>query len=213
MTKEEYIEIYKAHQGLIGERIQKRLYDKSYAEDLTQEIWLKVWSARKTFDPSKSNITTWLYTVANSVIDSFLEKHFEKQPEQVLDSQLTPPRQETDDGSVTYEGSWIEETVESPYTTAEEFETLDQLVYSGSTLSEQEAAVFNLVYWHGKSYDFVAKKFGIDVRTVGAVVTRLRDKIERGMRPANDVPRYYPPGNVWGDWSWKPEGLANQLMG
>lgn len=216
MTQQEYIKIYEEHQGLVAALAIKKLYDKSYLEDAQQEVWLKVWRSRASFDPAKSSITTWLHHVATSVLDSFLERHFEKQPQHVLDSSLVSHstgvgRSNIEDGD-TPSYSWIEETVETPYDTQEDFETLDALIFAGSTLSEQESAVFNLVYWHGWSYDAVAKKFGIEVNTIGSVVSRLRSKIERGMRPVNDIPRYYPPGNVWGDWSWKPDGLGNVRM-
>lgn len=212
MTASAFDKFYRKYRYLILGVCSKYASAEHSVDDLTQEVWLRVWRFFDKIPGDNSNdVAPWITTVADRVCKTYLRNNEKRAPQLVSDSQLTATKGEEDDEAVT--GSWIEETAESPYDTVEEFETLDQLVYAGSTLSEQEAAVFNLVYWHGKSYDFVAKKFGISKDTIGPIVTRLRDKIERGMRPSTDVPRYYPPGNVWGDWSWKPEGLANQRMG
>lgn len=211
MNQQEYLKLYNENQALIVSVVQKKLYDKSHLDDVIQEVWLKVWAARKTYDKTKSAPTTWLTAVAESTLLRYLEKNFEKQPALVMDSDLVLPAP-TDKEDESASGSFIEEMVESPYNLAEQEEILEQLIYAGATLSEQESAVFNLVYWHGWSYEAVAKKFDIEEGSVRNIVWHARTKIESGMRPSNDSYRYFPPGNVWGDWSFKPNGLGNLRM-
>jgi len=45
----------------------KILGDRSLAEELVQEVFLKVWRSSRTFDPSRSNFSTWLYRLTRSV--------------------------------------------------------------------------------------------------------------------------------------------------
>jgi RNA polymerase sigma-70 factor, ECF subfamily len=45
----------------------KMLGDRSLAEDLTQEVFLKVWRSSGTFDPSRGGFSTWLFRVTRSV--------------------------------------------------------------------------------------------------------------------------------------------------
>ena len=45
----------------------KLLGDRSLAEELVQEVFLKVWRSSHTFDPSRGNFSTWLYRVSRSV--------------------------------------------------------------------------------------------------------------------------------------------------
>jgi RNA polymerase sigma-70 factor (ECF subfamily) len=45
----------------------KTLSDRSMAEELVQEVFLKVWRSSGTFDPSRGSFSTWLYRVTRSV--------------------------------------------------------------------------------------------------------------------------------------------------
>lgn len=44
----------------------KILGDRSLAEELVQEVFLKVWRSAHTFDPSRGSFSTWLYRVTRS---------------------------------------------------------------------------------------------------------------------------------------------------
>src|SRR5947209_16899209 len=41
--------------------------DRSLAEELVQEVFLKVWRSSHTFDSSRGSFSTWLYRVTRSV--------------------------------------------------------------------------------------------------------------------------------------------------
>src|SRR5918995_7039453 len=45
----------------------KILGNRSLAEELVQEVFLKVWRSSGTFDPSRGSFSTWLYRVTRSV--------------------------------------------------------------------------------------------------------------------------------------------------
>src|SRR5215213_3352619 len=45
----------------------KILGERSLAEELVQEVFLKVWRSSRTFDPSRSSFSTWLYRLTRSV--------------------------------------------------------------------------------------------------------------------------------------------------
>jgi RNA polymerase sigma-70 factor, ECF subfamily len=44
----------------------KILGDRSMAEELVQEVFLKVWRSSRTFDSARSSFSTWLYRVTRS---------------------------------------------------------------------------------------------------------------------------------------------------
>src|SRR5215217_5248626 len=44
----------------------KILDDRSTAEELVQDVFLKVWRSSRTFDSSRSSFSTWLYRVTRS---------------------------------------------------------------------------------------------------------------------------------------------------
>ncbi len=47
----------------VGLRI---LGDRSLAEELVQEVFLKVWRSSRAFDPSRGSFSTWLYRITRS---------------------------------------------------------------------------------------------------------------------------------------------------
>jgi len=51
------------------------LGDRSLAEELVQEVFLKVWRSSGTFDPSRGSFSTWLFRVTRSVaLDLFRKR-------------------------------------------------------------------------------------------------------------------------------------------
>ena len=59
------IKAYYLQNGLISEN----------AEELTQEVMSIIWSKSDKFDPSKSALTTWVYTIARNKKIDFLRKN------------------------------------------------------------------------------------------------------------------------------------------
>src|SRR5215217_7655295 len=57
----------------------KILGDRSLAEELVQEVFLKVWRSARTFDPSRGSFSTWLYRVTRScALDLYRRKRAHK---------------------------------------------------------------------------------------------------------------------------------------
>ena len=68
----------------VGLRI---LGDRSMAEELVQEVFLKVWRSSNTFDPTRGSFSTWLYRVTRSVaLDLYRKRARRVRP--VSDGQL-----------------------------------------------------------------------------------------------------------------------------
>jgi len=65
----------------------KILSDRSMAEELVQEVFLKVWRSSGTFDPSRGSFSTWLYRVTRSVALDLYRKRAHR-IRQVSDGQL-----------------------------------------------------------------------------------------------------------------------------
>jgi RNA polymerase sigma-70 factor (ECF subfamily) len=76
MDADEFITAFDNYHESIYRFVYYRLnQNKQIAEDLTSDIFLKAWEKRKKFNPAKSSLKTWLYTIArNSVIDIYRKK-------------------------------------------------------------------------------------------------------------------------------------------
>ncbi len=63
------------HFGAVFSLARRMLGDDSEAEDLTQEVFLKVWTKAGGWSPEKARFTTWLHRVtANACIDRLRKK-------------------------------------------------------------------------------------------------------------------------------------------
>ena len=50
-------------------------YNRELAEDITQDIFVKAWEKRSTFNSSKSTLKNWIYIIArNHIIDLYRKK-------------------------------------------------------------------------------------------------------------------------------------------
>ena len=52
----------------------KILGDRSLAEELVQDVFLKVWRSASTFDSSRGSFSTWLYRVTRSCVTDLYRK-------------------------------------------------------------------------------------------------------------------------------------------
>ena len=72
MAQISFNEVYKANYNVIKSYIGYKMSNQAIAEDLAQDVFVKVNKYLHTFDSSKSCLNTWLHTIANQVmIDYF----------------------------------------------------------------------------------------------------------------------------------------------
>src|ERR1041384_568531 len=50
---------------------RRRELSSAWAEDLTQEIWLKLWREIHRYDPAKGRLRSWLKAVVNNALTDF----------------------------------------------------------------------------------------------------------------------------------------------
>lgn len=71
LTAQTFLDTFKQyHRPIYGYVYLRTGRDQAVAEDLTQDVFVKAWQARDTFNSQKSSIKTWLYIIArNTIID------------------------------------------------------------------------------------------------------------------------------------------------
>ena len=86
----------------------KILGDRSSAEELIQEVFLKVWRSSGTFDPSRGSFSTWLYRVTRNVALDLYRKRAKK-VRQVSDGamHIAAARDSSDDPQEIMDESWL----------------------------------------------------------------------------------------------------------
>src|SRR5215204_5293869 len=84
------------------------LGDRSMAEELVQEVFLKVWRSSRTFDPSRGSFSTWLYRVTRSVaLDLYRKRAHRVRPVPEGDSHIATARDSSAGPQEVVDESWL----------------------------------------------------------------------------------------------------------
>jgi RNA polymerase sigma-70 factor (family 1) len=121
--------------------------DKARAEDLLQEVFLKLWNARTRLDESQS-VKNYLYSIADNLVLNEI-RH---------DKVVARHRSSADSALFT--------TNESPEFILEEKEWKDRLEGAIASLSERPRIVFLMSRLEDLSYQEIADRLSISIKTV-----------------------------------------------
>lgn len=67
-----FAEILAAHLGPVNRYVYRMTANTTEAEDITQEVFLRLWTQAGRFDPQKSKLSTWLHNIAHNLcVDHF----------------------------------------------------------------------------------------------------------------------------------------------
>ena len=72
-------ELYDRYGGVVYAIILRIARDRGTSEDLTQEVFLRVWNRIPTFDVDRGGLSTWVLTIARNAAIDFLRSRGGKQ--------------------------------------------------------------------------------------------------------------------------------------
>lgn len=133
------------------------LYDSPEAEDITQEVFLRVFRAAQTYSP-KAKFSTWLYTITKNLCFNELRK---KRSVTVfsIEDEVLPELPSMD---------------ESPVLRLEEEEVKKRVLDAVKELPANLRIAVLLLKYHGLSYEEVAEILGCTVNAVKLRVHRAK---------------------------------------
>lgn len=143
-----YNEIVRKYQQQVYWVIRKMVLDHDEADDITQEVFIKVYSALNEFR-EESNLFTWLYRIATNYSINYLRKVKTRN---------------------TVSVDMVAEPIESSEKRSDEIideETRRKVLEEAiETLPAQQRAVFNMRYYDEMPYDEIANILG---KSVGGI--------------------------------------------
>lgn len=140
---------YSRHGRRIYSVALRVLRDPSSAEDVSQEIFLQIWSNPTTFIATRGNLEGWLAVVARNRAIDVLRR---KKPSELVDCLTLPSRQNL--------AAEVEHNV-----------TLDRVKQIVATLPHAQRRVVELAFFQGLTHSEIAKETG---EPLGTVKTRIR---------------------------------------
>ena len=147
--------------------------DHSLAEELVQDVFLKVWRSSKTFDPSRAGFSTWLYRVTRSAAIDLYRKRAHK-VSQIPDGEthLLTARDSSAGPQEVVDESWLSWRV------SRALEVLDA----------PHREVIELAYFGGLSQREISERTGMPLGTVKSRTASAFKRL-RGELAVADTPR------------------------
>lgn len=143
------------HVGLII-HCDRLVQNRSDAEDIAQEAFVRAYIKIATFDPSKARFSTWLYTIATNLALDFLRQNKKRIDVEDIESvaELTMPL-------------FIEEEERREVRGAVE-----------KLMPPEYRNVIEQYYWHGKSYQEIADSLSVPLNTVRTWLLRAKKQLQ-----------------------------------
>jgi RNA polymerase sigma-70 factor (ECF subfamily) len=135
--------------------------DRSSAEEVVQEVFLKVWRSSHTFDPSRGSFSTWLYRVTRNVaLDLYRKRTSRIRPVADGDSQIAAASDSSASPEQVVDDSWLSWRISR--------------ALEGLVATERE--VIELAYFQGLSQREISQRTGVPL---GTVKTRTYSAMKR----------------------------------
>ncbi len=148
--------LFNQYKGLVFKNAYLMTGSREDAEDVLQEVFAAVWRFRKTFDPHKGRLATWLHRIT---VNECLRRQRKRRPPAVDIEQI----------DVADKRLGPEETL----MTAQDYETL---VRAMEGLDSRHRAVLVLRYFNDLSYEEIAQAVGVPL---GTVKSRMNQALKR----------------------------------
>jgi len=182
--EEAFRTLVERHENRVFSFFFRRLDDAGLAEDLTLEVWHKIYQARSGYRP-QAKFTTFLYRVVKNHWIDHIRVHANK-PVKALSLDLTPGGGENDEGSRL--GELIRGTSEAPDARQLQRELAQKIREGLKRLNAGELSVFELAVYDEIRYAEISRILEIPVGTVKSrmhtSMRKLRDWLEKeGLSP------------------------------
>jgi RNA polymerase sigma-70 factor, ECF subfamily len=134
--------------------------DKSIAEDLVQELFIRVWNRTQNFDPRKGKLSVWILSIARNIaID-----HIRSAQARFQSNQRS--LEQTDQLSFSYKPQEPESIIDNAKAVRQAF----------SELNSKQRKVLEMAYFEGFSQSEIAARLQ---EPLGTVKSWMRSAIER----------------------------------
>lgn len=169
-ARDAFDELYDRYEGRIRSFVYRFIGNREAAEDLTQEVFLKLYRNPRAFDP-RGRFVTWIFAVArNACIDHLRLKRLP----------LVPVGTGSEEEERLYEPA--SPRAQGPDDTALYRELQGRMQEILATLSHKLREVFVLCAIQGLSYEEAAQVIGCPVKTVSSRLSRARDHFFQSFR-------------------------------
>lgn len=134
--------------------------NRSEAEEITQEVLIKVWNKAASFNSSKASVNTWIFTIARNTRIDFIR------------------RNERNDRKIQIEDIWHEPESPEPLVDLQQRRAEQVIKQAMATLPDEQIQVLFKAFMEGKSHNEVAEELGLPLGTVKSRIRLALSKMQ-----------------------------------
>ena len=172
-------ELMLRYQGRVLSVLRLMIGNRDLAEDLTQDVFLRVFRARKTYTPG-SKFSTWLFTIANNVALNAIRRQKRKPEYQFA------PVGESSNGMPTIDQTVPENSAMMPTRQLDHQELRETVRMAVDTLSENQRMAVLLNKFEGMNYVEIAQVMKLTPQAVKSLLCRARTNLRVILEPYID---------------------------
>jgi len=150
--------------------------DHSTAEDLAQEVFLRVYRARHGYQPT-AKFSTWIHTIANNVASDLRQRAYRRLERGV------PINVSASQSGIGLEQLAIAASGQRPARQADRGELQDIVQRAIAGLGDNQRMAVLLAKFEECSYDEIAAAMGLSVAAVKSLLHRAREQLRQTLEP------------------------------
>ncbi len=153
-----FAEVYDAVAPMVFSAVSRVLRDPAMSEEVTQEVFVEIWTHAGRFDPEKASVSTWAVTIARRrAIDRVRTEQSQRNRIEQLGRRRPEAVTLTDDAAVTrIEGQRVDRAL--------------------ADLPPDQREIIELAFIEGLSHSTIAARLGLPL---GTVKGRVRGGLQR----------------------------------
>lgn len=156
--------------------LQHVVSTREQAEDLAQEVFLRVYRARRSYQPG-AKFSTWLFTIANNVASNALRSRSRRR-----EVQLGNPRSQGS-GEANLEQMAKEASALMPTRKLDEAERAEVVRHAMESLNERQRMALMLSKFEGMSYAEIAEAMEMTTPAIKSLLSRARENLRTLLEP------------------------------
>ncbi len=170
-------ELTRRYQNRLLRVMEHLVSNRDMAEDLAQEVFLRVFRSRKSYIPG-AKFSTWFFTIANNVASNALRNRSRRKEINLA------PTQNEDHGVPSLETMAKEASALMPTRQLDQVE-LSEVVQSAmkNSLNERQKLALLLSKFEHMSYQEIAETMDLTVQAIKSLLSRARGNLKQALEP------------------------------
>lgn len=152
---------------------------REQAEDLVQEVFLRVYRSRKTYEPT-AKFATWLFRIANNLASNSVRDRSRRKEYQLAKGDNTST------AAVLMENIALAPSGAMPTRKLDASERANMVQQAVNALGERQRIALTLSKFEGLSYQEIADSMELSVKAVKSLLSRARVNLRLLLQPYID---------------------------